>query len=479
MSASRNDRAAGAILGMAAGDALGAGYEFQPPFDDGFVPHMKGGGPFGFEPGEWTDDTSMAVPILQALAEGMRLEDESTLDEIAAAWIDWARDAKDVGAQTRSVLSSATTGTAADLLRGAKAVHESHGRSGGNGSLMRTAPVALAYLGDEDGLVLAARAVSDLTHFEEDNGDACVLWSLAIRHAILSGELNLRRGLDRLPEHRRALWTERIGVAERSRPRDFAKNGWVVEALQAAWSAITTTPVSEELPARHLQLALEEAVRGGNDTDTVAAIAGGLLGARWGSSGIPARWKRTLHGWPGLTAHDLSRLAVLAVNGGGDDDQGWPSIASMYSPYPALVQHPHDGGVWLGGLGALENLPEEIDAVVSLCRTGAKQVTREHVEIWLIDKPDPMRNPNLDFVLTDAADTIAQLRSEGKRVFVHCFQGASRTPSVGALYAAKHRGIPVAQAVDEVARALPHGEPAQFLREAVTRLAVRRSGQRQ
>ena len=78
----------------------------------------------------------------------------------------------------------------------------------------------------------------------------------------------------------------------------------MVAALQAAWSAIVRTPIPADdpangsFPAQHLRLALEAAVRGGNDTDTVAAIAGSLLGARWGASAIPLAWQRKVHGWP-------------------------------------------------------------------------------------------------------------------------------------------------------------------------------------
>ena len=88
---------------------------------------------------------------------------------------------------------------------------------------------------------------------------------------------------------------ERLDEAEQARPRDFTRNGWVVEALQAAWCAIATTPVPADDPAAgafragHLRLALESAVRGGRDADTVAAIAGGLLGAAYGASAVPAR----------------------------------------------------------------------------------------------------------------------------------------------------------------------------------------------
>jgi ADP-ribosylglycohydrolase len=65
----QNDRAAGVLVALAAGDALGAGYEFGAPLPDGAEVTMKGGGPFGFAPAEWTDDTSMAIPIAQALLE--------------------------------------------------------------------------------------------------------------------------------------------------------------------------------------------------------------------------------------------------------------------------------------------------------------------------------------------------------------------------------------------------------------------------
>ena len=81
---SQQDRAAGVLLGMACGDALGAGYEFGPPLPDDAIVTMKGGGGFGWEPGEWTDDTSMAIPIAQAIAAGRDLQEEAVLDDIVA-----------------------------------------------------------------------------------------------------------------------------------------------------------------------------------------------------------------------------------------------------------------------------------------------------------------------------------------------------------------------------------------------------------
>jgi ADP-ribosyl-[dinitrogen reductase] hydrolase len=307
LSAARADRAVGAVLGSAAGDALGAGYEFGPPLPDEQPVLMAGGGSFGWAPGEWTDDTSMAVPIARVLADGGSLEDPSSLDRVVAAWADWARTAKDVGVQTRELLSRLADPTAA-AARAAAAAHfaAQPGSSAGNGSLMRTGPVALGYLDDgrEDDLAHAARAVSDLTHGDPETGDACVLWSLAIRHAIREGELDLSGQLDALPAERRDRWAARIVEAEASRPSDFAKNGWVVHALQGAWSAIHH--------GDGLVDTLERAVRGGRDTDTVAAIAGALAGAVHGAEVLPDAWLRILHGWPGLDARGLRDLAIAA-----------------------------------------------------------------------------------------------------------------------------------------------------------------------
>lgn len=300
-----NERAAGSIAAMAAGDALGAGYEFGPPLPDGQVVVMAGGGVFDWEPGEWTDDTSMAIPILQALARGERLDDAATLGRIVEAWRGWAETAPDVGNQTRSVLGSLDEVSEEGARRAAHAVHRRQGQSGGNGSLMRTAPIALGYPADPAGLAVAARRVSDLTHYDVDAGDACVIWCLAIRIAIADGVLDIRGPIGSLPEERQERWHRLIDEAEVKQPRDFEHNGWVVQALQGAWSAITH--------GASLVDVLERAVRGGNDTDTVAAIAGGLAGAYYGVSAVPDEWRQVLHGWPGLDFDGLVDSATRAV----------------------------------------------------------------------------------------------------------------------------------------------------------------------
>ncbi len=130
------------------------------------------------------------------------------------------------------------------------ALHERTGHTAGNGSLMRTAPVALTYLDDEAALVEAARAIGELTHHDPDAGDACVLWCTTIRRAVRIGELDVRAGLRHIPVDRRALWASRLDEAAASPPAAFAaKNGWVVAALQETLSAIVHTPEPAEDPA--------------------------------------------------------------------------------------------------------------------------------------------------------------------------------------------------------------------------------------
>ncbi|MFN2557901.1 MAG: ADP-ribosylglycohydrolase family protein [Nitriliruptorales bacterium] len=455
LSFAQMDRAAGALLGLACGDALGAGYEFAtPPQGEA---EMIGGGLGDWEPGEWTDDTEMALCIAEVTATG-------TVDLMAVAerFLDWYRGGPaDVGIQTAAVLSAAER--ARDLPRVAAAYYRDNPEgAAGNGSLTRTAPIALAHLGDDDALAAAAMEVSALTHGDPLAGEACVLWCVAIDRALREGRLHgVWEGLDLLSPASRDDWAARLDEARRQPPETFRPNGFVVTALQAAYSAITHTPVPAQLPCVHFQHALHAAVRIGDDTDTVAAIAGALLGARWGASALPFRWRRQLHGWPGYRDRDLIRLGVLSARGGRPDPAGWPSAPDLLDYYTETGAHrpfraglPGDEGVILGNAAALPRL--HVDAVVSLCRMGTRQVPDrvEHHEVFLMDEEGA--NPNLAFVVCDAVDAIANLRDEGKTVFVHCVAGASRTPTVAALYLSRRLGISPRQALERVTDVVSH-----------------------
>ncbi|BBH18528.1 hypothetical protein Back2_28150 [Nocardioides baekrokdamisoli] len=247
------DRACGALLGTAIGDALGAGYEFgsAPLGPEG--PAMIGGGLGNFAPGEWTDDTTMMWCIADVAARGIDLRSDEGLSAIARNFRDWYETRpRDIGIQTSQILGRVGSDpTAAGMTEAAAELHRRAGRSGGNGSLMRTAPIALPYLDDADAVASAARAVSALTHYEDDAQDACVLWSLAIRHAILMGEFDARVGLRFLTPAQAARWEGLITEAETREPGAFTPNGWVVAAFQAAWSAIVHTLVPDVDPCRH------------------------------------------------------------------------------------------------------------------------------------------------------------------------------------------------------------------------------------
>ncbi|HVM27785.1 MAG TPA: hypothetical protein VM433_08945, partial [Mycobacteriales bacterium] len=121
--------------------------------------------------------------------------------------------------------------------------------------------------------------------------------------------------------------------------------------------------------------------------------------------------------------------------------------------------HPDDDGVLLGAVGALR--PGVADAVVSLCRLGTGQVplrgvaSEDHVEMWIIDEEDA--DNDLRRVVSDAAATVRDLRSEGKTVFLHCVHAHTRTPVVAAAYGALVAGGSEREALRRVQRVLPSG----------------------
>ena len=136
------------------------------------------------------------------------------------------------------------------------------------------------------------------------------------------------------------MWRERIDEAVGRDPAELhMNNGWVVRALQAALAAITSTAdPSRPVPCDHLADALRAAARSGGDTDTVAAIAGSLLGARWGATAIPLAWRRRLHGRrtydePSIPGRELDSMARLAANGGQPDPKGWPGVEHLVPGY--------------------------------------------------------------------------------------------------------------------------------------------------
>lgn len=309
------DRAEGVLIGTAVGDALGAGYEFDEVVQPEAVA-MRPGRLTGRPAGHWTDDTDMAMGIALAARECGSLDSPVALTRIAENFLAWfASHPPDVGIQTRSVLSQCIhPETLTDV---AFAYQARHPDAAGNGSLMRTAPVALADFDRPEVVARTAMSVSALTHPHRDAQQACALWSVAIAEG-LRGSPSLRHSmnnaLDYLEINDRERWTGLLVRAEECDPRELAPNGWVVRAFQAAWRACCESGEVQQEDA--FRRGVTYAIALGDDTDTIAAIAGGMLGAHLGANGIPTKWRRDLAGWPiGYGDAELAALARSIVSG--------------------------------------------------------------------------------------------------------------------------------------------------------------------
>lgn len=483
LTTAQRDRAVGAMVGLACGDALGAPYEFQPARINGEVVELAGGA--GWEPGEWTDDSAMAIAILEVVAAGGNLDSEAGQSAVVERWLRWLESGpKDIGIQTSSVLRAVKgERTAAAAHRAAADYAASTDRAAGNGSLMRTAPVAIAFLNDPDKLWRVAQEISALTHADQSCQEACAIWCMGIRTAVLEGSYDgVRAALDRLEPARREYWSALLAEAEAALPHEFERNGWVVHALQAAWSAIHHTqipeldPATDQFPCQQAERAIENAVRCGLDTDTVAAITGMLVGARWGVSGLPLQWQLLLHGYPGLSGWDLIRITDAALTFGTTGQvarpvavmpmqPGWVTDASMeVSQAPGLV---------LGGQQVLRDA--EFDAVVSLSRIGYQESplpAAQHARVWVMDSEDPDQNLNLHYLFHQVSDLLAEWLQQGKRVLLHCVQAQNRTPSFATAYLLRHHGLDYPTATAAIRQGLPTASPSGYLDQVVRDLAA-------
>lgn len=305
-----HDTAAGALLGAAVGDALGAPFEFREPglyrrtFPApcaGPDTEMVGNGVWA--PGEFTDDTQMAL----CLAESLLARGGFDPDDLWTRWRAWAATAKDVGVLTRYALAAPTwPGAAAD------AEQANAGRAAGNGALMRNTPVGLLGAAQGNHVVeVVAMFQAALTHADRATHTAAFLHGTALANAIRDGADPLD-ALDALCAAYEFVADWRPWLAPSWTPADDAglPNGtvWVCFA-QAVWAVRTTSSYEDAVVA---------AVDLGGDADTVACVAGSLAGARYGTRGIPARWLEAVHGFvrePDGTdrlyaAGDLERVAA-------------------------------------------------------------------------------------------------------------------------------------------------------------------------
>lgn len=274
-SAAVRDRAIGAMLGLAVGDAVGAALEFSPKPTFAVLDDMVGGGPHRLKPGEWTDDTAMAL----ALADSLIFDPTLNARDLMDRFVDWRWNGTysctghcfDIGITTSGALNRYRRH--GNPLAGAE-----HPSQSGNGALMRLSPVAVRHWQNHPALDSVAALQTLTTHGSPDTLHASKIFVRLVASAIQGRSLtDLLAGPI----------AQEVNGGFRGRHRDEIEgSGYVAKSLQAAiWAVNRTTSFrSAVLLAANL----------GDDADTTAAVAGQFAGAIYGRSGIPAGWLEKL-----------------------------------------------------------------------------------------------------------------------------------------------------------------------------------------
>ena len=280
------DRYRGCLLGLAAGDALGTSLEFRSPGSFTPLTDMVGGGPFNLAPGQWTDDTSMALCLAESLvqSQGFNLQDQ------IARYVQWFRHGH---------LSS--TGVCFDIgntVRSALVKFEETGNpfsgstdpySAGNGSIMRLAPVPMYYARRIDEAIHKSGVSSKSTHGARAAVDACRYFGGLLAGALNGVSKDELLGQDYFDESGPLVEeVEQIarGSFKVKKPPDIKGTGYVVASLEAALWAFFH---SETFESGCLM-----AVNLGDDADTTGAVYGQLAGAYYGELEIPPSWRSKL-----------------------------------------------------------------------------------------------------------------------------------------------------------------------------------------
>ena len=281
---SLRDRYVGCLLGLAVGDAVGTTVEFRPRGSFEPLNDMVGGGPFGLEPGQWTDDTSMALCLGESLLARNGLDARDQMGRYLNWWkwgyLSSTGTCFDIGATVLSALERFESS-------GEPYAGSLDPETAGNGSLMRLAPVALFYAPNIDEVVKFSALSSLTTHGAREAVECCQLLGFV-----------LARCLAGMPKHEvldgAGLALTEPKVLELAAGHYLNKNrsevrgsGYAVASLEAALWCFHT--------ASTFETAVLEAANLGEDADTTAAIVGQIAGAYYGVQEIPATWLEKLH----------------------------------------------------------------------------------------------------------------------------------------------------------------------------------------
>ena len=300
-SAQRHDKAAGSLIGLAIGDALGAPVEFTPRGQFPLVQGYQEGGRFNLPAGAWTDDTAMALCLADSLLENDALEPSDLLDRFCK----WAEHGENSSTGVSVGIGQNTLRVLGDYKRSGRLKAEAFGaKTDGNGSLMRLSPAVCFVTDDIDAAMNLASAQSRITH-ASPIAEECCRFTAALLFKILNG-------LNYTTAKRETLeldWSDQLSSTLSPSLRDVddalvPSGGYVLESLRAALWCIENTKSFEQ--------AVLLAVNLGDDADTTAAITGQIAGAIHGYSAIPSILKDGLIGERRIyvTSQFLSRSAA-------------------------------------------------------------------------------------------------------------------------------------------------------------------------
>ena len=295
------DRFRGCLLGLAAGDALGTTLEFKPPGTFEPIDDMVGGGPFGLEPGQWTDDTSMALCLATSLIECGGFDAADQMQR----YVRWWREGYLSSTGEHFDIGITTSGALSRFMRhGDPYAGSADPNSAGNGSLMRLAPVPMRYVGDAAEAIARAADSSRVTHGAREAVDACrcfagllvgALQGVDKQTLLSSGYCPVEKLWGREPLAERVALVASGSFKDRE-PPDIRGKGYVVDALEAALWAFDRSDSFREGALLAVNL--------GDDADTTGAIYGQIAGAHYGAEAIPAVWRAKL-----AMADDITALA--------------------------------------------------------------------------------------------------------------------------------------------------------------------------